>query len=148
MMSWQTVFIFVAAFIVARMALNFYAKLNPPENLAVEDLSGKKLASASEYYVVDIRTPNEWKETGVIKGAHLLTFGSPENFLNEIRPRLASGQKLALICRSGNRSSRAARKVAKRVNWSVVDVQGGMSRVLGNGYRPVKPTRAMGCESC
>ena len=147
-MSWQTVVILFAALIAVRIALNFYAKLYPPENLVIEDLSGKKLASASEYYVVDIRTPNEWKETGVIKGAHLLTFGSPESFLNEIRPKLASYQKLALICRSGNRSSRAARKVTKRVNWSVVDVQGGMTRVLGNGYKTVQPTRAMGCETC
>lgn len=147
-MSWQTVFLFIAAVVIGRIGFEMYSRMNPPENLSVQDISGKKLATSDEYYLVDIRTESEWKETGVIKGAHLLTFGSVDSFLNEIRPKLEPGQKLAVICRSGARSSRAARKLAKAVTWDVVDIQGGMMRVLGEGYRAVKPTRAMGCESC
>lgn len=147
-MSWQTILLFVAAVVLGRIAFEVYNRMNPLENLSVEDLSGKKLATDDSYYLVDIRSPSEWKDTGVIKGAHLVTFTNAEAFLNEIRAKIEPEQKLAVVCRSGARSSRAARKLAKSVTWDVVDIQGGMSRIVGEGYRTVKPTRAMGCESC
>lgn len=147
-MSWQTIFLFVAAVVLGRIAFEVYSRMNLPENLSVADVSGKKLANDDSYYLVDIRTPDEWKDTGVIKGAHLVTFTSADDLLNKIRAKIEPDQKLAVICRSGTRSSRAARKLAKAVTWDVVDIQGGMSRILGEGYRAVKPTRAMGCESC
>lgn len=138
-MSWETVAAAVAAFLIMKIGFAVYARLFPIPNLSTVHLTGKQLASDNSLYLVDIRTPSEWKETGVIKGAHLLTFGSPASFLNEIRPKLGPDQKLALICRSGNRSGRAARKVAKMVNWDVVDVSGGMSRIVSEGYRTVAP---------
>ena len=147
-MPWQEILIGVAAFVVMKLGFAIHAKLFPLENLSKESLSGKKLATDSSLYLVDIRAPSEWKDTGVIKGAHLVTFSTVANLLSEVRPKLEAGQKLAVICRSGNRSSRAARKIAKAVNYEVVDIEGGMSRVVGEGYRTVKPTRAMGCESC
>lgn len=119
-----------------------------PENLFREPLPVKKLPSESGMLLVDIRTPSEWQQTGVVKGSHLLTFQSPESFLNDIRPKLKNGQRLALICRSGNRSSRAARKIAKQVDFPVVDIEGGMARVLSERHKIVRPTRAMGCQNC
>jgi len=138
-MPWNEILIGITAFIVMKLGFAIHAKLFPLENLSTEALSGKDLVADNSLYLVDIRTPSEWKETGVIKGAHLLTFSTPASFLNEIRPKLGPDQKLALICRSGNRSGRAARKVAKMVNWDVVDVSGGMSRIVGEGYRTVAP---------
>lgn len=143
-MSWQTILLFVAAVVLGRIGFEVYSRMNLPENLTVADLSGKQLATDSSYFLVDIRTPSEWKDTGVIKGAHLVTFTNADAFLNEIRAKIEPDQKLAVICRSGARSSRAARKLAKAVTWDVVDIQGGMMRVLSEGYKPAKPTRAMG----
>ncbi|MGH1578411.1 rhodanese-like domain-containing protein [Planktotalea sp.] len=118
------------------------------KNLTLETLSGADLASDAGILLVDIRQPQEWKDSGVVEGAVLQTFTSAESFLKAVAPKLEEGQRLALICRSGNRTSRASRKIAALVDFPVVDVQGGMIRVVKEGYRPVKPTRKMGCQSC
>jgi rhodanese-related sulfurtransferase len=61
---------------------------------------------------------------------------------------LQDGQSIALICRSGNRTSRAARQIAAITDVPVIDITGGMLRVLGEGYTPVAPTAARGCTIC
>ena len=136
------------AAIVFTFGYSRFVNATTPENLSREPLPVKKLPSDSGLLLVDIRSHSEWQQTGVVKGAHLLTFTSPDSFLNDIRPKLKKGQRLALICRSGNRSSRAARKIAKQVDFPVVDIEGGMTRVLSERHKIVKPTRAMGCQSC
>lgn len=143
-MSWDLVIYLLAGFFIARMALGLYAKLFPPKNLTEEAPSGKVLASDRNTMVVDIRTAGEWQDTGVIKGAQLKTFVTARGFLNDIKPKMKDGQRLALICRSGNRSSKAAQKIARLVDFPVVNITGGMSRVVGEGYKPVKPDPRQG----
>ena len=118
------------------------------QNVLMEAPSGENLAADDGMLLVDIRTPEEWKQTGVVEGALLVTYSTPETFLKAVQPQLKPGQRLGLICRSGNRTSRAAQQIAPLVQGIVVDIQGGMNRVLGQGYRPVKPTKAQGCQSC
>ncbi|MGB7316682.1 MAG: rhodanese-like domain-containing protein [Planktotalea sp.] len=118
------------------------------DNLTLESPSGSALASDANTLLVDIRQPQEWKETGVIEGALLMTYTGADAFLKAVTPKLKDGQRLALICRSGNRTSRASAQIAGKVDFPVVDIAGGMGRVLREGYRPVKPTRKMGCQSC
>ncbi|CUH81438.1 rhodanese-like domain-containing protein [Tropicibacter naphthalenivorans] len=119
-----------------------------PINLTLASPSGAELAADDNTLLVDIRRPEEWKQTGVIEGALLVTYTDPDSFMQAVLPHIQPGQKLALICRSGNRTSRASRQIAPLVDTEVVDVAGGMNRVLGEGYRPQLPTRAMGCQSC
>lgn len=98
--------------------------------------------------LVDIRQPQEWVETGVLPNALLLPFNDPDSFLRALRPHLQPGQPVALICRTGNRTARAARLVAGELSVPVVDVAGGMFRLIGAGYQPQMPTRAQGCTIC
>lgn len=119
-----------------------------PENVTLADFSGAVLESDPDLLVVDIRTPEEWKQTGVVRDALLVTYTTPESFLEAVNTRKTAGQKITLICRSGNRSSNAARQIAELVEGDVIDVAGGMNRVLREGYDPVKPTREMGCMLC
>lgn len=118
------------------------------ENVTLESPSGASLAADKTMLLVDIRTPAEWKESGVVEGALLVTYTTPDAFMAAVKPHLKPGQKLGLICRSGNRSSRAAQQVAPLVDGPVVDIAGGMGRVLGQGYKPVRPSRQQGCKSC
>ena len=118
-----------------------------PDNLTLSALSGEALQDDS-ILLVDIRRPEEWQQTGVIEGARLVTYTDPESFLSQVRPHLQEGQSLALICRTGNRTSRATRQISELIDAPVVDVAGGMVRVLGEGYRPVAPTGEMGCTVC
>lgn len=118
------------------------------QNVTLEALSGDALVADDSLLLVDIRSPEEWKQSGVVEGALLVTYSTPEAFLAAVEPKLKPGQRIGLICRSGNRTSRAAQQLAPVFTGGIVDVQGGMNRVLGQGYRPVKPTRAQGCGSC
>lgn len=90
--------------------------------------------------IVDIRTPPEWVETGVIDGAKLATFTDPDSFLARIGPEIADGRDLILICRSGNRTAAAARALEGRIPNRIVSIEGGMRKLIGSGYQTVPPS--------
>lgn len=87
--------------------------------------------------IVDIRTAPEWAETGVIDEAVLLTFTDPDRFLAQVGPALADGRDLILVCRSGNRTRAAAQALEGRIPNRIVSIDGGMKRIIANGYDPV-----------
>lgn len=90
--------------------------------------------------IVDIRTPPEWVETGVIDGAALVTFNDPASFLAKVGPALADGRDLILICRSGNRTNAAARALQGKIANRIVSIDGGMRKVIASGYQTVPPS--------
>lgn len=90
--------------------------------------------------IVDIRTPPEWVETGVIEGAELATFQDPTSFLAKIGPEIADGRDLILVCRSGNRTSAAARLLESKIPNRIVSIDGGMRKVIASGYQTVPPS--------
>jgi rhodanese-related sulfurtransferase len=104
--------------------------------------------TAAPVLLVDIRRPEEWVETGVLPNALLITFESPAQFLRALAPHLQPGQPVALICRTGNRTAQAARILAPVLEQPVIDLAGGMFRLMAEGYRPERPTRAAGCTVC
>lgn len=89
--------------------------------------------------IVDIRTPEEWAETGVIEGAKLVTFTDPESFLAAVGPDLADGRDLVLVCRSGRRSGAAAEALQSLIPNRIISQDGGMSVLIGEGYQAVPP---------
>ncbi len=95
---------------------------------------------AEDALLVDIRTPPEWLQTGVVEGAKLVEFDfdRPMTFLPQIATEIADGRDLILICRSGNRSRAVAEFLAPRIANHVVSVEGGVVRVFGEGYHPVR----------
>ncbi|MGY6568998.1 MAG: rhodanese-like domain-containing protein [Salinarimonas sp.] len=119
-----------------------------PAHLSLEARSGEALVQDANTLVVDIRRPEEWVQTGVVEGAVLVTFTDAESFVARIAPMLEPGQSLALICRSGNRTSRAAREIAQHIDNPVIDIAGGMLRVVAEGYTPLPPRREQGCMIC
>jgi len=144
----RRIFLTLGAAVAALAAgAGFLLGARAPDNLTLAALSGEALQDDG-LLLVDIRRPEEWQQTGVIEGARLVTYTDPESFLAQVRPHLEEGQSLALICRTGNRTSRATRQIASLVDAPVIDVAGGMVRVLGEGYAAVAPSREMGCTVC
>ena len=84
--------------------------------------------------IVDIRTPAEWMETGVIKGAKTITFNATdkEGFLNELKANVDLKKPVALICRSGRRSAAAAMIDSPELN--IINLDGGMGSLINQGY--------------
>lgn len=71
-------------------------------------------ARAGKLTIIDIRTPPEWKQTGVAQGATLINMLHPQGatgFLNEVLAKVGGDRTapIALICRTGNRTSQVLR---------------------------------------
>ena len=87
-------------------------------------------AEAGEVLLVDIRTPEEWRETGVATSAHTITMHqNGQAFLKELLAA-ASGdpnRPIALICRTGNRSSQLQSALQRAGFTNIIDVSEGMA---------------------
>ncbi|UCN01091.1 rhodanese-like domain-containing protein [Sulfurimonas sp. SWIR-19] len=82
--------------------------------------------------IVDIRTPGEWKETGLLKGAIPIMFWDARGnydarkFLNELHKKVDTTKPFALICHTGSRTSIVAPWLAKEFGYKVINLKGGM----------------------
>lgn len=96
---------------------------------------------AQNALIVDIRGADEWRDTGVIEGAKLVTFKDADGFLKAIGKELTPGRPLVLVCRSGNRSSAAAAALVGKVANPIISANGGMSGLIAAGYQTVRPSK-------
>jgi len=82
--------------------------------------------------IVDVRTPGEWKETGLLKGAIPIMFFDErgnydaKHFLKILNQKIDTKKPFALICHSGSRTSMIAPWLSKEFNYKVINLQGGM----------------------
>ena len=82
--------------------------------------------------IVDIRTPAEWRQTGIIKGAIPIMFFDEngnydvKKFLQELNKRVDTSKPFAIICHIGNRSAIVADFLSKQLGYTVIDLVGGM----------------------
>lgn len=82
--------------------------------------------------IVDIRTPGEWRETGLLKGAIPIMFWNAQGkydtnkFLNTLHKKVDTTKPFALICHTGSRTSIVAPWLAKEFGYKVINLQGGM----------------------
>lgn len=92
--------------------------------------------------VIDVRTQEEWRDTGVIKGARLMTFSASGSFdkaawLKQEQQVVKPGEPVVLICRSGRRSAAVAEYLESQlVKGKIYNASGGMSAWKSEG-RPV-----------
>ncbi|PLY01610.1 MAG: hypothetical protein C0623_05190 [Desulfuromonas sp.] len=68
--------------------------------------SAELAAGLDSKVLVDIRQPNEWRSTGVIKGCHLLTFTEADinGWLDQLGKLVGPEDQLVLVCRTGRRT--------------------------------------------
>ncbi len=117
----------------------------PPAPRPVDDAALHALIDRGAK-VVDVRTPEEWRQTGVIVGATLITafdrFGRFDpGFPQALEAAVRRDEDLVVICWQGNRSAVVARVLAERTGYARVhDATGGMKAWLSAG-RPVEPCR-------
>lgn len=124
----------------ALCALSAHAEVVNIDNAEVARLA------ASGAAVIDIRTAPEWKETGVIAGAKLLTFFDDKGrvdapaWLAQLKAASKAGQAIVLVCRSGNRSRTAAQFLTQQAGFKTVyNASGGMISWAREGRQVVAP---------
>jgi rhodanese-related sulfurtransferase len=124
------------------------AACNASASLPFTDVSNQELESLLDKGVtlVDIRRPEEWAQTGVIKGSKKLTFFfasgrvNPQ-FLTDIEKIVPKDKPIALICRTGNRTRAAGEFLAKEMGYAeVYNVKHGITGWMSE-KRPVSASR-------
>lgn len=123
----------IAAFVVLVSAFSVAAETagTSPVIDSITALAGVK---AGEMTLLDVRSPAEWRETGVPEGARTVTIHDPNGMAGFVAAatRAVNGQKnkpIALICARGSRSSRAERALRAAGFSNIFNVREGM---LGN----------------
>lgn len=103
------------------------------------DAGGSRLITASEAHamsqsgevvLIDIRTPEEWRETGIPIGAHAINMYDPPKVFSERLLKAVGGdrsRRIALICRTGNRSGSLLPHLVRDGFTNIVDVSEGMA---------------------
>jgi rhodanese-related sulfurtransferase len=100
-----------------------YLELTAPE--------AQGLVVAGEVTLIDIRTPEEWRQTGVAHGAKLVNMvhpGGADGFVSDILKQVNgdADAPIALICRTGNRTTQVQRLLVARGFSRVYNVIEGM----------------------
>jgi rhodanese-related sulfurtransferase len=104
---------------------------------------------AGELTLVDIRTPKEWRQTGVAEGALRIDMTS-RTFVDDLLGAVDGNKDapIAIICRTGNRTTYTQRALMERGFSSVYNVKEGMA---GSGAGPGWLRRGLPvqrCETC
>jgi len=82
--------------------------------------------------IVDIRTPGEWKETGLLKGSiPIMLFDERGNydlklFLEQLNSAVDTKKPFAIICRTGSRTVILANFLSKKLNYDVINIKSGI----------------------
>jgi len=86
-----------------------------------------ELSNRGDIILIDVRTPGEWKKTGIGASARAISMHLP-GFFDKIK-KVVRGDKsksIALICARGNRSNRMQTALVERGYTNVIDVAEGM----------------------
>ena len=133
-------------FAAALLAATGFAHATP--DLAAPDAAAA--VAAGKITLIDIRTPPEWKETGVARGAKLVNMLHPQGapgFANALLEQVKGDRNapIALICRTGNRTTQVQRYLQSQGFTQVYNVKEGMA---GSGAGPGWIKRGLPVETC
>ena len=110
----------------------------------------RERASRGELTLIDIRTPGEWRATGVAPGVARIDMQHPDGargFVQAVLDQVGGDRNapIALICRTGNRSGQVQQFLQRQGFTQVYDVPEGM---VGSRAGPGWLRRGLPVEDC
>lgn len=137
----------LAAGAVLLISLSGCAQESGPSVAAPEAWSQ---AQAGQLTLIDIRRPDEWKQTGVARGALEINMAHPQGaagFVKQVEAELGGNKHapVGLICRTGNRTTQMQKVLTDAGFTNVVNIKEGMA---GSGAGPGWLARGLPTESC
>ncbi len=97
----------------------------------------------SSISIVDIRTPAEWRETGIVKDSITIMFFNERGgyniqaFLDELNSKIDTKKTFALICRTGSRTKMVSKFLSDKIGYNVVNLKGGIFYMKSNNIPTV-----------
>jgi len=92
----------------------------------------------NELVLLDIRSPQEWQQTGIATTAHPVSMHQ-KGFLQKLNKLIGGdkSKKIALICATGSRSAYIQKELRKRGYINAISVaEGMMGGPNGKGWIP------------
>jgi rhodanese-related sulfurtransferase len=134
----KTLLAIVMSLIVSACAAEAGPTLPAPEAL--------ERARAGEITLIDIRTPREWRETGVAAGALTIDM-TRRTFVQQVLEAVEGDKTapIAIICRTGNRTTHTQRALQRLGFTNIYNVKEGMA---GSGAGPGWIRRGLPLEPC
>jgi len=131
-----------ALLVLAGCSVQSGPELSAPDALA--------RAEAGQLTIIDVRTPQEWRQTGVGKGVQRLDMrhpGGPKGFIADVLANVGDDRTvpIGLLCRTGNRSGRMQRLLVDNGFTLVFNVREGMA---GSSAGPGWLKRGLPVEPC
>ncbi len=142
-----------AAAVLAAAALAAFAVLRPAPVDPATVIGAEEALRASragELVIVDVRSPEEWRETGIPERALTVTIHHPRGlpgFADALAAAVDGDRDtpLAMICAEGVRSARARAYLAEHGFTDVKDISVGMN---GRAREPGWLDRGLPIEPC
>ncbi len=98
----------------------------------VQDEEASQVLIDSKIPIVDIRTPAEWKESGLLQGSiPIMLFDEKgkydlNDFLQKLNGAVDTKKPFAIICRTGSRTKILASFLSQKMNYNVVNIKSGI----------------------
>lgn len=138
-------FSLAAAGSVLAFARSSFSSEKDPNLAAVDSntITGAEAFSRSQrgdITIVDVRSPQEWKQTGIPAGAESVTIHGPQGMEGFVRAMIESvdgrlDTPVALICARGNRSTYASDALQAAGFTQVLNIKEGMlGSANGSGW--------------
>ncbi len=132
-MTVLTKFSFVAIIFFYTLTVALIPSLALGDGILSADETHRRL-EANQLTLIDVRSPQEWRQTGIAKGAKTITIHDPlgpAGFVSKIKASLRGklNRPIALICAVGVRSTRAYQILKRAGIKFVYNVREGM---IGN----------------
>lgn len=108
------------------------------------DIQQMKALMDADAIVIDIRTPGEWKQTGIVEGSIPIMFFNEkrqpltESWLKQASEYVTPDKQLVLICRTGSRTRLVGNYLVKQQGFQqVYSVDGGIKRWVAEGNKTI-----------
>jgi rhodanese-related sulfurtransferase len=110
----------------------------------------RALQESGELVLIDIRQPEEWRQTGMPEGSTGVSMAHPEGGQGFLRDVLAAvddntDAAIALICRTGNRTSQVLPAMQQ---WGFTRVYHIPEGMLGSSFGPGWIPSGLPIEAC
>ena len=103
-----------------------------------------EFVESNKTQIIDIRTQSEWQKLGVVKDAHLITFFDEKSqydidaFLEKLNHVVKKDEQFAIISNSSSRTKLVSNLLGHKLDYHVVNLIGGMEKLIKEGYRVEK----------
>lgn len=135
-----SIFVLLVSFVYADLEI----RNNAPDRAAISTKSVKGLLNNGGI-LIDIRTPMEWKATGIIDGSKQITFYDANSksllwgFIKELsNNNIKKTTPVTLICNSGFRTKKAIQELKAQGFNNITYVEGGITQWRKDEL-PLKP---------